>query len=108
MDPASDDLTVGSDRRETAFRLLFVILFAFVYAVAEIVLVAVVVLQFGFKFIVGSCNDALLQFSASLNRFILHILEYATFRVDEKPFPFTDWPSPDVSDEPSSADSPSG
>ena len=84
--------------KETVIRLLYVVLYALIYAVAEVVVAAVVILQFGFKLVTGNINDRLNNFSASLNRFIYQILEFATFRSDEKPFPLGDWPEPESLD----------
>ena len=81
-------------RRNTGIRLLFVVLFAFIYQVAEVVLIALVIIQFGFKLISGNLNESLLQFSASLSRFFYEILQFVTFNTDEKPFPFSSWPQP--------------
>ena len=81
--------------KETGIRLLFVILFAAIYSVAELVVAAIVLIQFGFMFITGAANDKLLAFSTSLNRFIFQILQFVTFKSDDKPFPFEDWPSSD-------------
>jgi hypothetical protein len=82
-----------SSRRETWFRLLFVILFSLIYSVAEVVMVVVVVVQFGFVLITGDKNRKLLEFGASLSRFFYQILQFVTFNADDKPFPFSDWPS---------------
>ena len=87
--------------KETVIRLLYVVLYALIYAVAEVVVAAVIILQFGFKLATGKINDRLNSFSASLNRFIYQILEFATLRSDDKPFPLGDWPeaaSEDASD----------
>ena len=84
--------------KETVIRLLYVVLYALIYAVAEVVVAAVVILQFGFKLVTGDINDRLNSFSASLNRFIYEILQFATFRSDEKPFPLGEWPEPESLD----------
>jgi hypothetical protein len=81
-------------RRNTWIRLLYVVLFAFIYSVAEVVLMALVIIQFGFKLISGNLNQSLLQFSTSLSRFFYEILQFSTFNTDEKPFPFSSWPQP--------------
>ena len=94
--PESQGSPESPGRRETWIRLLFVILFAFIYTVGEIVLAALVVLQFGFKLITGECNDYLQQFSKGLTLFIYQILQYVTFNSDDQPFPFNDWPNPDT------------
>lgn len=88
-----DEMTQKPSRRETWFRVLFVLLFAVIYSVAEIVIVTVVLLQFGFVLITGERNKKLLDFGANLSTFVYQILRYVSFNTDERPFPFTDWPS---------------
>lgn len=78
-------------RMDTLIRLLYVILFAMIFNVAELVLAALVALQFVFVFIWEEPNTKLKDFSASLSRYIYQILEFVTFRSDTKPFPFADW-----------------
>ena len=84
-----------ASRRETAIRFLFVILFAAIYSVTEIVLVTLVVLQFGFKLVTCETNSKLGAFSKNINRYIFQLLQFVTFNQDEKPFPFSEWPSDD-------------
>lgn len=73
-------------------RLLFIILFGVIYGVAEIVVCAVVVLQFGFVLFTDKRNSGLLEFGTNVSDFIYQILLYVTFNSDHKPFPFSDWP----------------
>ena len=79
-------------RRETWIRLLFLLLFIFFYGVAEAVLGAIVIVQFGFKLITHETNQKLLDFTTGLNKYIYEILQFMTFNSSEKPFPFSDWP----------------
>ncbi|MDH3692002.1 MAG: DUF4389 domain-containing protein [Gammaproteobacteria bacterium] len=79
-------------RRDSWVRLFFIVLFALIYSVAEVVLFAVVVVQFGFVLISGERNQKLLRFGADLSRFVYDILRYVTFNSDDRPFPFSDWP----------------
>ncbi len=79
-------------RRETWIRLLFLLLFLAIYGVAEVVLGAMVFVQFGFKLITHETNQKLIKFTTGLNKFIYQILQFMTFNSDEKPFPFSDWP----------------
>jgi len=88
-----DEMTQNPSRRETWVRVLFVILFALIYSVAEVVIVTVVLVQFGFVLITGERNKKLLDFGANLSTFVYQILRYVSFNTDDKPFPFTDWPS---------------
>ncbi|MDH3695144.1 MAG: DUF4389 domain-containing protein [Gammaproteobacteria bacterium] len=76
----------------TWWRLLWILVFAFIYSVAEFVVVAVVVIQFGFVLFKGTRNAKLLEFGESLSEFIYQILQYVTFNSDERPFPFGEWP----------------
>jgi hypothetical protein len=79
-------------RGEIWLRLLFLILFAVIYGIAEIVLGAVVLLQFGFVLITAERNPRLLRFGAELSRFMYQIFLFVTFNTDQKPFPFAEWP----------------
>lgn len=88
----NEDLKHNLTRIETWQRLLYVILFVIIYSVAEIVLATVTVLQFGFVLITGRRNANLLQFGASLSRFMYDVLRYFTFNSDDAPFPFQPWP----------------
>ena len=85
----------NASRRETIIRLLFVILFAIIYSVTKIVLATLVILQFGFKLITCETNSKLRAFSKSVNKYIFQLLQFVTFNQDEKPFPFSEWPSGD-------------
>lgn len=79
--------------RETWKRGLFILLFALLYGVAEVVLWAVILFQFGSRLISGHCSDSLLEFSKGLNAYFYQILQYLSFRSDYKPYPFNDWPA---------------
>jgi hypothetical protein len=89
----TDELKQNIRRGSTWERLLYVILFVFIYSVAEAVLAAVVVVQFGFVLITAKPNEYLLRFGDTLSRFLYDVLRYFTFTSDHKPFPFAAWPS---------------
>jgi hypothetical protein len=78
-------------------RLLFMLLFGFLYSVAEVVLVAVVVFQFLFVLFTGNKNDRLLDrlldLGGEISSYIYQVLRYLTYNNDERPYPFSDWPS---------------
>lgn len=89
----TDTVKRNLTRRDTWSRALFVILFALIYSIAEIVLATTVVLQFGFVLISGERNQKLLEFGDNLSKFIYQILRFVTFNSDDRPFPFSDWPT---------------
>lgn len=90
----SDGLKQNLRRVSSWERLLYVILFVFIYGVAEAVLAAVVVVQFGFVLVTARPSENLLRFGDTLSRFIYDILRFFTFTSDDKPFPFAPWPTP--------------
>ena len=73
-------------------RGLFMILFLVVYEIAEMVLVAVTLVQFLFSIITGSNNANLRQFGDSLAQFAQQTIAFLTYNSETKPFPFSDWP----------------
>lgn len=85
----------GDTPRETEVwvRGLFMVLFALVWGVAEVVVVGVALLQFGWVVATGRRNTRLCEFGESLGRFFYEMTAFFTFRSDEKPFPFSDWPT---------------
>lgn len=89
----SSELGANMTRRSTWQRLLFMILFGVIYSLAELVLVAVVLFQFGFVLITTRKNDRLLDFGARLSFFLYQVLLFITYAKDDKPFPFSSWPT---------------
>ena len=88
-----DNLLSGS----TWLRGLFMALFLVIYGVAEIIVTAVVILQFLFVLVTGEHNANLLRFGSNLSTFIYRIMLYWTFNREERPFPFEKWPGEDPS-----------
>ena len=73
-------------------RLLFMVIFAIAFQLAELLLAAVAVLQFLFRLVTGSANDRLAVFGAGLAEYLRRVVAYLTFAGDTRPFPFDDWP----------------
>lgn len=88
----SNDIKANLSSGETWKRGLFIILFAVLYSVAEVVLWAVILFQFGSQLITSHTNERLLEFTRGLNAYIYYILQYISYRSDEKPYPFDEWP----------------
>jgi len=81
-------LTAGT----TWMRGLYIVIFAVIFGVTEVVLWAVVVFQFLLALFRGEANARLLTFCLSLAAFIYQMVAFMTFSSDEKPFPFGPWP----------------
>ena len=84
-------------RRGTWLRALYMVLFAVIYNVAEIVLVAVVLLQFVLVLFVGENNRRLLAFGKGLSTYVYQIFLFLTYNSEEMPFPFNPWPAAEPS-----------
>lgn len=75
-------------------RVLWMVLFALVWQLAELVLLGVVLLQLVLRLINGAPSRALMEFGDSLSQYLAQIGRFGTFNTDEKPWPFADWPTP--------------
>ena len=73
-------------------RLVFMVLFAMAAYVAGFLIFLVAVVQLVHGFIKGQPNDRLLTFSAGLNQYVFQIIQFVTFNIETKPYPFSDWP----------------
>jgi hypothetical protein len=73
-------------------RLVFMLLSLLLVEIAASILVLLVIAQFLYRLFNVSNHQAMLQFSNSLGRFILHTYRFLSYQTESKPFPFNDWP----------------
>jgi hypothetical protein len=73
-------------------RLVFMLLSLLLVEIAASILVLLVIAQFLYRLFNVSSHQAMLQFSNSLGRFILHSYRFLSYQTESKPFPFSDWP----------------
>ncbi len=74
-------------------RGLFMLVCGFLYKIAEVVVVAVAILQFLFKLTTGDENKQLKILGQGLSLFFYQTMQFLTFNSEEKPFPFNPWPN---------------
>lgn len=74
-------------------RLLYMILFAILYKVAEFVMWVVVLFQAIVNLVTGHSNERALQFGKQLTIYVYGLWAYLTYNTEKKPFPFSDWPT---------------
>ncbi len=91
-DSTGQDLKTNVARGATWLRGLFMLLFAVIFNIAEIMLGAIVVFQFLNVLVTAKPMPRLVGFGDSLGRFIYQIVRYLTFDTDDRPYPFADWP----------------
>jgi len=76
-------------------RGLFMLLFAIVvyFLVCYYIIWIIILFQFGSVLITGKVNERIFPIGQSLSIYISQMLHYLTFTSDERPFPFSDWPT---------------
>lgn len=99
-DPVHDNSAGRSDMeknvtsRSTWLRLIFMIVFGFLYGLSRIVIAAVVVIQFFYVLLSGETNEQLQKFGHSLAIYSYQVINFLTFNTEKKPFPFDGaWPT---------------
>ena len=88
----SNEIKENLKQQSTWIRGLYMLMFALFYSVAEIVLFAVVVVQFFLKLFTGQTNPRLLMLGQSIATYIYQIIQFLTFNSDYQPYPFGPWP----------------
>ncbi|AZC23506.1 MULTISPECIES: DUF4389 domain-containing protein [Pseudomonas] len=75
-------------------RVLWMLVFALVWQVAQFLLGALVVVQLIYRLVYGAPNAGLMNFGDSLSQFLAQIGRFGSFHTEQKPWPFADWPAP--------------
>ncbi|SRR5690606_25623734 len=79
--------------KETWLRLVFMIVMLVLYGVSRVVVTVVIVLQFLFVLFTGRSNERLLALGQSLATWTYQVIQYLTYNIERRPFPFDlDWP----------------
>jgi len=73
-------------------RGLFILVFGIIFYFLCILISLVVVFQFVMRVITGSLNQNIYTLSEGLCLYAFQILNYVTFRSEERPYPFSEWP----------------
>lgn len=81
--------------KDTWIRGIFILLFVvfillLLYSPLRLILLAAILVQFGFVLFTGQLNTPLLTVTKILADYLYDVMLYVTFNTDEKPFPFKD------------------
>lgn len=87
----SEATKVAVTDSNTWMRIVYMVLFGFVYSIAEVVMIAIAVVQVLFKLFTGEVNENLLKLGKQVVKYIFNIMQFLTFNTEEKPFPFSTW-----------------
>jgi hypothetical protein len=74
------------------WRLPYLVLFVVIYEVTQLVVFLIMVVQFVLKVVRGRVNERLRRLGGDLGRYTGEVISYLTYRRDEPPYPFGDWP----------------
>ncbi len=74
-------------------RGLLMLMYAFIWGIAEIVLAAIAVFQFVAIVLGNQPNENLQKFGQSLSTYLFQIARYVTFNTEKRPFPLGPWPN---------------
>lgn len=89
------DIKENAKNADVWTRGLFILIYGVIFYFLFFLIWLVVIFQFLMKLITTELNDQLLDFSNSLTKYVSQILLYITFKSEERPFPFSPWPSDD-------------
>ncbi|WP_413043426.1 DUF4389 domain-containing protein [Pseudomonas sp. YJ42] len=88
----------STDRESLILRAIWMLVFFFVWQVAEVGLLVVVAAQLVLRSVNGKANESLLALGDSLSQYVAQIGRFGTFNTDRKPWPMSDWPQPRPAD----------
>jgi len=88
----SNDVKENLKSQSTWKRGLYMLIYAFFYTIAEIVLFTLIFFQFLLKLFTGDTNERLRKLGQGLSTYIYQILQYLNFNSDYQPYPFGAWP----------------
>ncbi len=80
--------------QEKWLRFLFMIFFFVINYFIQMLIGIIALFQFIFTLFKDEPNDRVVEFGDSLSQFIYQIMHYLTYTSNEKPFPFSEWPTP--------------
>lgn len=88
----------NAERESLILRAIWMLVFFFVWQLAELALLLVVVVQLIMRAVKGRVDESLQAFGDSLSQYVAQIGRYGTFNTDRKPWPLSDWPQPRPAD----------
>ena len=86
------------EHESIVLRIFWMLVFTLIWYLAELLLGLVIVLQLICRIFQGKINTDLLGFGDSLSQYLAQIGQFGSFNTEEKPWPFTDWPTPQASE----------
>ncbi len=94
----NNDIKENVKQKSIWMRGLYMLMFALFYSIAEVVLFAVVIVQFFFQLFTGKTNPRLLKLGQEIATYIYQIIQFLTFNSDYHSYPLGAWPKGEPSE----------
>jgi len=83
--------------KSTWMRLIYIVLFAVAFNIAEILIAIITVVQFFTALFTKAPNARLKALGGDLGAYVRDVTGFLTYQTDHMPYPVSDWGQPDVS-----------
>ena len=88
-----DSLRTELTRRDKWMRLVYTVVYAVLFQLAELALGVIVVLQFLIHLVTGAPNPGLRELGHRVGKWLGQVVHFVTFASDDRPWPFgCAWP----------------
>lgn len=91
----NEHIEITKPERSVWLRGLLMILMGLAYQLGGTVLFLLAFIQFVLALLSNEPNSRLMAFGHSLGRYQSQIADFVSFKCEDAPFPFSDWPSGD-------------
>ena len=89
---SSEEMTPS--RKDILIRLLYTVLYLFIFEIIKLIVQITVVVQYIFLLITLVYNKPVRNFSNKLATYTYDVVRYLTLNKNLRPFPFNDYPEP--------------
>ena len=97
---SENDEKVGKDYTRVGYALVLCLVASYIWDIFFFVMVLIIFVQMLLSLLNDEPNQQITNFSRSLGKVIAGGFSYAFFLTDDKPFPFSPWPSSPNAEEP--------
>lgn len=77
-------------------RILYLVIFYVIYSFTELLLLGITIIQTLLNLFTGEPSNTLREFGSSLGQYVKQIAAFLSYSSNTKPYPFSDWPAPDL------------
>lgn len=87
-----EELKQRLQKKSTWMRAIYMIMFAVIFGLLEVVIATIVIFQFFLSLFTGNTNERMVELGQSLSTYLYQITLFLTFNSNDYPYPFGNWP----------------